>query len=698
MKTKGINPFERHVEKAVLAIFAVFVLVVLLMQTGLLGGSRTVNVGGEARPLDRALEGVREQALRRQTRLQSDQVAAGIPASLPDPVEVFDRAMSTSGGPVATLTTLGSQALRLGDEGQSAVVTGLVQSGDSRFAPIRVPVPEKPISAIYEGAIDPIEVASIGASLASLLPPEQPYDARVVSIESAFDAESLRRMIEAPTEAGMLPIPAAMWQGKVELVEIEWIRQQVGPDGQWGGDVVLPALPGRPSLRTLLAKGDFQPGDFKELLDRERVERPWIRRPAFYKTIAGRPWIWPSQAVKEGESHGGDDIASKRRELAAVRQTIEETRRRLERSTTPPTRPPGNPPPPPPGGGGRGPNADATPGANRSWSDEWPTIPPHWLAQTPGGGRGGRPPENPQNPQSEQIRKRLEEQLAKLTQREQELVAELAKLGVGEGAAPLPATFDEPLGSLSSTEMKRITLWSHDLTAVPGVTYRYRAVVKVTNPLYNQSDSLHAEQRSLADAPVLISEPSQWSDPVTISPRVVYFITSATEAGGVLGASARAAAEVYEFFYGFWRKATVSMTPGDSLVGTYELPELVTFLVERDEGAAGRFIVRDRIPVDRRRTAATDAFLLDTASVVSGAAGTAQAYLREAAGRLVVRRPAGGDSPEAKRRAAFAASAGLAGTAVLQEPGGGPPGPPPGLPPGGSPPDRPGRDSDGSSD
>ncbi|MBL8744955.1 MAG: hypothetical protein JNK58_01220, partial [Phycisphaerae bacterium] len=503
MKIKGINPLERHVEKFVLGVFALFVLAVLLMQTGLVGGGRMVRVGSSERPIDQAIEGVKELALQRQARLQSDQVAPAIPASMPDPARVFEEAFARSTTPVGTLAALGQPALRLGDAAAGAPGgIALPKGGDIKYAAMKVSKPSTPIATVFEGTIDPIEVAEIGSPLASHLPAAQPFDLRAPSIEATFDAEALRKSIESPTDEGVLPLPPALWQGKVELVDVEWFRQQLGPDGRWGQEEMLPALPGRPTPRDVLGKSPFQPADYREALERERLERLNIRRPMFYATISGQPWVWPSQQQEEATAQGAEDVTGLKRELASVRAEIDVMKKRLERLGQGPRRPPGDqpnaPPPggPPPkgpggGGGGRGPSADAggasSPEGNLSEDSppfEWPVFPKNWYAQVGGGGGGGgaggggtAPPEGPspeerRKERDAQAKKALEDKIARFTKREQELVEQLAKKGVGDQVAAAPTFLDEPLGSLASAEMKKITLWSLDLSATSGSTYR----------------------------------------------------------------------------------------------------------------------------------------------------------------------------------------------------------------------------------
>ena len=58
-----------------------------------------------------------------------------------------------------------------------------------------------------------------------------------------------------------------------------------------------------------------------------------------------------------------------------------------------------------------------------------------------------------------------------------------------------------------------------------------------------------------------------------VDPNEFFFVTSA-EPRSEISASPKAAAEMYVFYYGFYRMASVSLEPGDVLTGTAKLPDL----------------------------------------------------------------------------------------------------------------------------
>ena len=675
MKLKGITPFERHAEKIALGVFALFLLAVVVMQAGLVGGARTVKVGSRDLPLDKALGAVSDAAVTRRARLEATAVAEGIPASLPSPMEKFlevkANAVPTGLGTIAALGPAGLRGDRAGD-GSATVLA----SSDAPFAEPVLPAPSVPLVNLNEGTIDPIEPLTHGESLAKLLPPQQPFDLRSFTIQTSFDAASLRESIVSPSaDSGRQPLPTSFWQGRLELIDVEVWRQARGSDGQWTEAELLPPMPGRASLRALASKDGFQPGDFRSMLEQEgnTTTRQTIRRAGYYAMITGMDWTWPAQALKSDDQDSLSKLDVALRALKGVRADIEARERQLsggQRRQTPRPNdpaprnrpggrqpPPGEAPPlPPPGGNDpdeeQNQDRDRTPQASRSPSPYsgiqeippplgedfvFPPIPTHWMAQLGGGGGGGG--EEQGEDEAEKARKRQAERekrqrdavakkLAELRERENTLVAELRALGYNDQGQRLEANapFEEPLASLASDQSGQITLWSHDITAKPGMTYRYRARVAVSNPFYGRGDSLREEQRPLPEKPTLLSPESEWSAPVTLDESKVFFLSTATLAGGPLEGRARASADLFEFYYGYWRSADQVLQQGDAVAAELSLPELPLFELSKDD--RGVFVVKNKSTLDRTRRVKIDGFLLDVALRPGSLRNETLAYFR----------------------------------------------------------------------
>lgn len=661
MKVKGISVFERHVDKAVLIVFALFLVFVLAQQLGLMGGRRSVQVGDREVPLDQADDAVRAIAERKRAGLTAERPDSQVPATLPNPVERFNEAMRGRPEQLPVLANLGAPALLGGAASEGPQIE--LPAGAGAFAVVEAPKPTPAIAASYGSTVDPVIVETIGPELAKLLPAQQPFDARFVSVETTFPAASFREAIAAGGPNGGAPLPAAFWQGRVEILDVELWRQEIGPEGEWGGLTLVPALPGAPSLRAELNKPDLDPSALRPLLDQERLNREYVRRPPYYPAVSGEAWTLPSRRIPL-TAEQRDQIAGLQRQLRSIRLEIENLRKQPPPRTPPPPpgRRDGDPPPPPPE------------------RDRRPPTPP------PGGTPGGEQPPSPE--------------LQRALDREKSTIAALAVLGVDENGQPLPASdFIEPLNSLADAEPAIVTLWAHDMTVEPGKSYRYRTVIRLTNPFFGQANALVDDQKELAKSPTIATPPSDWSEPVSVAPARVLVVRGASEPTvSPIAAPARASIELFEFYYGYWRKAETSLQPGDTAAADATLPDsLKTFVLGRN--AQGGITLDEEKPVERTLRIALDQFLLDVARSFAGSSGEGiQATLADAQGRLSVLRPVDG-GPIASLRERLLASSRSGENADLGRPGakswgtgraGGLPG---GLPPGGpGGPGGPGRD------
>jgi len=687
MKLKGITIFEQHAEKLVLAVFSVFLLVVLVMQVGLLGGNKGVKVGAKEVTLDGALKAVRDAALTRKASLESPNVLPELPEALPSPLERWNAALAKTEAPAPGPLAWAATPRLIGEQSDLGAAASASAAGDRRFAELTPEAPSTPQVAVYEGTIHPVEVTKVGSELASLLPAQQPYDVRALSVQATWNAEDLRSdLAGAGAPEGAQPVPAVLWQGRVELLDVEWMRQTRGSDGTWGEETLLPPPPGRDSkIRPLLSKSDFLPADFREVLEFERARRELVRRPPFYATIAGDAWTNPSALASQLDPARAETIEAKVRQHKGITDEAERLRRQIESidgGPTKPTPPGGGPggfpppggrqPPPPPGGGPDGNSPPKTPPAGGSPRSElpalpaardqalassasvgtpasepefqWPQFSPEIVAQFGGDGRGGerKPPDADQR-REERERERLENLRKKLAEFEtqlEDLATELADLGVAPDGKPLASTaqFAEPLDSILQPSLKSVTLWTHDLAAVPGQTYRYKARLRVTNPFYGNAERLIEEQRALAQAPSVLSAESDWSEPTSVEPSVVYFVTAATQPGGPLQSDAKASVEAFEFFYGYWRQARAQLQPGDTFAASAAVPEqFVTY--PGMKSVAGKLELGDPSKTAAERVVQANVMLLDVASI-PGASDRSLVYVRESEAGVLARRPA----------------------------------------------------------
>lgn len=649
MKLKGINPFERHVEKAVLALFALFALGVLVMQLGLLGGRNEIKVGTTSVAPELALTEVSKRAAAKNAGLTNANKPDAIPdpASLPSLKEQFTQALDAPIGG-ARLASLGVPDVA-SETTWSPGSTTNPSASDGQFAAIVPPAASRPLAMVVEGTLDPAAVMNAGPELQGLLPPEQPYDKRAISVQATIDTAAIRTLLLREGD-GVSAIPAGWWQGTAEILDVELVRQELQPDGSWSAETVVAAPPGSEvaELRAKLNSESITPAIRRELLQREASARESVRRPAYFPMIAGVPWRAPSLAAEAAAANPNQAAIDRLiGQLEGKRAEIKRVKERLE-AKSPEERAP--PPGQRPGGGERGGLASASFSASGA------------VAAGGGGGGGGRKapprqksPEQLDRERKEQTKKNLEEQLRKFEEEEKKLVAELKKLGhdpdakpAGEAPAPL---FTEPTLAVSDQTAAVVTVWSHDLTAQPGKTYRYQVRYRLGNPYYGNIDRLLEAQRELAAAPVLRSEASEWSEPATLEPDQVFYVTSASPVSfGALKGEAAATVEMFRFVYGYWRRATESLNLGDTLHTAFELPPGFELF---EMGAPAK---RVPVPAEMKRVS-IPGFLLDVAAE-PGTQNSARAYFADSAGSITIRRPEDDRNAAAYARLSSSSAAG----------------------------------------
>jgi hypothetical protein len=262
-----------------------------------------------------------------------------------------------------------------------------------------------------------------------------------------------------------------------------------------------------------------------------------VAQPTFPQTIAGPEWVPPSKGAEEtglSEEDQRKAILHRQRERIE-RQIAARTERRDEL------------------GGERGAGTEERGRTGRGVS--------------PGGNTGGRGDAGARD------RERLDNEIKALEEQLKPILDELRTLGESvstdrtptgraEAEAPLPEILDA----------KDLPVWVHDVTAEPGKVYRYRMRAVLNNPLFARGQFLAEAQEAAAASPVLEGEWSDWSAPVAMEADQHFFVVSATQ-DDALGGPPRAAVEVYEFYYGYWRKGSTTLEPGDTVHARAKLPD-----------------------------------------------------------------------------------------------------------------------------
>ena len=234
---------------------------------------------------------------------------------------------------------------------------------------------------------------------------------------------------------------------------------------------------------------------------------------------------------------------------------------------------------------------------------------------------------------NERERARLQTQIDQLTtgleSRSQDMEAlnqQLIELGINPATGrltddPRNQQFQEPLTPLMARETGSITVWAHDYSVERGQTYRYAVRLAIVNPLFGHRDSLSAEQKALADSPVLETPNSAWGSSASVPAATYLFVAEAVppRVGAVTG-PARASIEMYRFYYGYWRRARVDASPGDAISASVSLPGLRVFevLVPEEGTPNSAFTLGEGTPIDGELNFASGDFLIDVADMPVG--------------------------------------------------------------------------------
>lgn len=558
MKVKGINPVEQHVEKIVLAVVAVVLLAVIAMQ--FLTSPNAVEVAAnDERPPDQIYTVLQDRANR--LRGQMEDPSPTLPeVNRADLLGLYEAGAGKAVAPAPTLAAWLDRG-----SGVEALAGGLedVAAGSGLVSPIEVPALTEPVGFAQWATLDPFWLAQ-NPGVAPGVPEGQPHDVAGVSVQGTFNGKALYAALSQP-EDGSRPVPRRLWQrGGLSLLGVEVERQRRTAEGTWGAsETVQGFVPGVRPLDEV--SGSPDPAVLTGTARAVSQAVGAVIQPAYPATISGEAWRPPGESAarfgRSGTQSRADRVLA---QIARLEQEIQELtsgggRTVVQRPTT--GRDPGGRDP-----GGRGPAGPGTRG------DPAPST------------------TTPRDTTERQVEikqaqiDRLREELTDLGY----TAPEVATLASGASSAPI--------GLQAVLESEATPVWAHDLGVEPGAAYRYRLRVVANNPLYGQQTAVDAadpSQVALTRDALLRSAWSDWSEPVEVPERTYFFVRSATEQDA-LGLGARVTAEVYRMYYGYYRRASVSMELGDviraeaAVPGTLALFDPARVDVAGAEGAIAR--------------------------------------------------------------------------------------------------------------
>ncbi len=626
MKLKGISTLEQHVEKYVLAGAAAALAGVVVWQ---LMDVTKVKVGPAEVSHSEIFDGLKTSAMQTKNRVE-DLVPKLPEAPNVNLAEAFQSALKAKVVPKDQLISLGLPVTL--DRGQGDVAV------DSMFEVITAPAPTDIRAHGFWSTIDPLEPAST-PEIATVLPAAQPFDKPAVSVQITFDGTEFKRILDQDSDGPDGPIQPVRraWYRELEIIGIELQREELLPDGTFGKAATVPPMPGRFNGEQTFNTKVKAAGDVPTAIADVKAAAGEAVRPAFYDTLEGTPsWIEPALVTETGEDLAEKNLKSLFDKRASLQKQLDSINKKLQDR-----------------------------GATRVTSRDG------------GGGGGGKsggaaaPPTNTDT-KKDATTSTLERNATNVSDELDKNRRAIEALGFNAATGEeLPKTAAVTKAEAPLLDNKAFKAWAHDVFAEPGKVYRYRARVLYNNPYFGQAGYLKDEQKKLAENAIGRGNWSTWTGDVPVDAQENFFITSASPTTTLGGP--RATVEMYKFYYGYPRRASVNLQPGDVLAGTARLPEgLLVFDIKKladerakPEGANPPPSDRDGgggkgsgiaappaadpekpkeevpgIPVPRELAVSVNAMLLDAAFAVGGnSAERSLAYLRMGSDQIATRFP-----------------------------------------------------------
>ena len=514
MKLKGVNPIEQHIEKIVLGVVFIILLGVIALQ--FVTTPNNIEDGGRSIAPAQVYTALEQQA--NQLQSQISDLNPGLPDVQPvDLVERYDNAFDRATADRLTLSSpLGQGVDVAAATGADTTVVG--QRTDGPLVALAVPATSAPVAASQWATLDPYAMLEV-PEYADYVPAQQPYDFASITIESTFSGTELQSVLNGNN--GGTPIPSIYWSSTgIAVLGFEVERQRLMPGGEWGASESIETPPHTPvPLNAVNAESGLQ--DLVTVVGNASREAGEVQRPMFPPTIAGPLWTPPSERVAMAGSSEADQIRRIQRQLDRAREE-------LERLSNPRN------------------NTRNDPGQ-----------------RDPGGGKT-----NNTRPQPGQTRDRTQERVDRVREQIEDLEQQLEDLGMNLDDAPAARVRTSRNDLRSVLEEESIDLWAHDMGVEPGATYRYRTRVVVNNPLFRKQADIDPDdpaQQALARDPFARGDWSDWSEEVVAGSREYFFVTSASDGAAGTTAPDKTTIELYQVYYGHYRKSTLNVSPGDLL-------------------------------------------------------------------------------------------------------------------------------------
>lgn len=627
MKLKNVGFFQRHLEKVVLGAAALFMLVIVAMYV--LSDPFSVEVSNQRLLPAEIPQVIRDRAAELERRLEDDDPLSDtdVDMEVPELVSTFRPALTPEPTRVA-LTAISDGPPRPGDFEPPVDVDqpyyvprpnlpeNTVARADNAVLGNR---PAGMTNRFYQDIVE-------------LVGRDEPRDFRYVSVEGEFNMDRWRdRLEQKPADAEGLQISRLWWARLVGVAGVYLQRQELDPiSDEWVNTTIVEPLPHQLAFRDS-DRVDWDRQQGQEAVRYIRAHQDTVQRPPFVPT-RHRQWRPPQHMpapldqdelrqlqrlnrdiertrdrirsdenvldIQPGERPGGrlsergqrvwERLQDRREELEELLYDRDRLFGFVAEEEDPDAR-------------------DATDRRRRSpfYEDDRDTgqrRDPRGQRQRPGRGQGPMPPDDYEldppdapwdSPTRDAVRRSADPRHEQPRRHDQPRTDQWQEPWQAEPEPPQDAPYgqDDPFGpggadvppwqrgqqdprmpQMEPDEPREdiARVWAHDLTVEPGKTYRYRLVVSVLNPLFQQERvpdeqreqyydriALGPDEQTLAAAP--------WTDPVHVAPEYHFFLV------GGSAENETAEVEVWRIYDGQWRRGEFTIRPGDRIAGSTQI-------------------------------------------------------------------------------------------------------------------------------
>ena len=354
-----------------------------------------------------------------------------------------------------------------------------------------------------------------------------PHDTMWVQVAGTIDIDAILESYAATD--GYSAIPQQWYDEAIDIFDVEIQRQQK-IDDEWSSPEVISTLPGHLSYRTQLDEGTIDAIERDEIIRQLRTgKQDDIVTPSFYTLKGYRPKELEDPSVWSG------DIEIEESPLQILQNQLKKVEEKIQKQE------------------------DDIVEINQDIKDAGTGS----GGGIGGGGRGGGG--GGSSGSSDLKIERLQRKLVRAQ-------ATLAKLIEGKDA------IEEAIEELKASSILEegetvmsgeVWVWGHDMSVVPGETYRYRMLVQLANPFFGHKPSLYQRQHSLANLVVIASKQSDWSDPIRVQESKQWFVKQAKSVD-VLSSNdiqnrGYISIDIFEFSDGQWTKKSRDIRVGQPL-------------------------------------------------------------------------------------------------------------------------------------